>query len=274
MSAFKYTNKLQNARVLVVGGSSGMGFAVAEAAVEHGAIVTIASSTQAKLDKAVARLQEHARAVNVSPDTITSAVVDLSKADTIDEQAIKMLDVATKDGKLDHIVFSAGDSFTPKPLPEVSVQEYQQLMMVRAMAPMVIAKYVNKYMNVSTKSSITVTSGTVSWRPPRGWATIAAVGSMIEGLTRGLASDLRPVRVNCVTPGVIRTEMFDGMPAEHLPMIMDTMAKESILGTVGTPQEIAEAYLYCMKDSFATSIVIESSGGRLVGDSKPDMFGN
>lgn len=274
MAAFKYTNKLQNARVLVVGGSSGMGFAVAEAAVEYGAIVTIASSTQERLDSAVARLQEHARAVNVSPDTITSVKADLSNVDTIDDEAIKILEAATKGGKLDHIVFSAGDSFTQKPLEEVSVRDFQQLMMVRAMAPLVIAKYVSKYLHISNKSSITVTGGTATWRPPRGWATIAAVGATVEGLTRGLASDLRPVRVNCVIPGAIHTEMFDRMPAEHLPAILQGMAKDSILNTVGTPQEIAEAYLYSMKDTFATAITLDSSGGRLAGDSKPDMFGN
>lgn len=270
----KYINKLQGARILILGGSSGIGFCVAEAAVEHGAIVTIASSSQAKLDKAVARLQAHARDVGVSPDTISSIAVDLSKTETLEDNIVNLLKAATKDGKLDHIVHTAGDSLQVRPYAELTVQDFTASMNVRQIAAVFIGKYVGEYVNQSVKSSFTVTGGTVTARPMRGWGTLAAKGAMSEGLTRGLAVDLRPVRVNIVIPGAVHTELFDFFPKEGLESILQNMAKDGLTGTVGTPEEVAEAYIYSMKDSFATGAQIQSSGGRLVGDLRGDMLGN
>lgn len=270
----KYTNKLQGARVLVLGGSSGIGFCVAEAAVEHGAIVTIASSTQAKLDKAVARLQAHARDVGLSPDTISSIAVDLSKTETLEDNIVNLLKAATKDGKLDHIVHSAGDSLKIKPYSELTIKDFTTSMNVRQISAVFIGKHIVEYVNQSVKSSFTMTSGTVTARPIAGWATLAAKGALSEGLTRGLAVDLKPVRVNIVIPGAVHTELFDFIPKENLDATLQSMAKDSLTGTVGKPEEVAEAYIYSMKDSFATGAEIQSSGGRLIGDMRGDMFGN
>jgi NAD(P)-dependent dehydrogenase (short-subunit alcohol dehydrogenase family) len=82
---------------------------------------------------------------------------------------------------------------------------------------------------------------------------------------------LKPVRVNTVQPGAVHTELFGGIPEAHLPAVLEGFKRESITGTVGTPEEVAEGYIYFMKDSFATGGVVESNGGRLVGDSKGDF---
>src|ERR1700744_1071718 len=106
----KYSNKLEAKRVLVIGGTSGIGFCVAEACVEFGAIVTVASSRQEKVDKAVERL------CTSYPDArtrISGHTVDLASSDV--EEALKvLLEFTAKEGKLDHIVHTAGDSFTLK----------------------------------------------------------------------------------------------------------------------------------------------------------------
>ncbi|KAK2597443.1 hypothetical protein QQS21_005991 [Conoideocrella luteorostrata] len=268
---FKYTNKLQGSRVLVLGGSTGIGFSVAEAAVEHGAFVTVSSSTQAKLDKAVSRLRDHATAVGLSPDNITAKTCDLSDPDSLDESIVSLLEFASEKGKLDHVVFTAGGALNLPKLEEVTVEHLQKMNVVRTYGSIFVAKHLPKYINASVKSSFTLTAGSASWRPSAAFAILAGTSAGMEGLGRGFAVALRPVRVNTVMPGAVHTELFDSIPKDRLPAVLESFKKDSLLGTVGTSEELAESYIYLMKDTFATGAVVESNGGRLVGDSK-DQF--
>ncbi|UNI17949.1 hypothetical protein JDV02_004253 [Purpureocillium takamizusanense] len=267
----KYINKLQGHRVLVLGGSTGIGFCVAEAALEHGAHIIVSSSSQHKLDKAAARLREHARAAGVS-STIAAKTCDLGSADTIEDNIVQLLDFATQDGKLDHVVFTAGDAINIISLKDITVESFHKLGMVRQVGPILLAKHLPKYINTNVRSSLTLTGGTNTWRPGPNWAVIAAGGGASEGFARGCAVDLRPVRVNCIMVGAVRTELFDSIPEERMAIVLESMRKEGITGTVGRPEEVAEAYIYCMKDTFATGGIVESNGGRLVGDSKDSLL--
>lgn len=269
-SPFKY-NKLQGRRVLVLGGSTGIGFCVAEAAVEHGAFVTISSSNQTKLDQAVSRLQSHAKAVGVSPDNIKAKTCDLSNEDTLDQNVIDLLEFATKNGKLDHVAFTAGDALVLPKLNDVTPDQLRKSSTVRTYGSIFVAKHLPKYINQSVQSSFTLTGGSASWRPSAAFAIVSGFGAGIEGLGRGFAVALKPVRVNTVQPGAVHTELFNGIPEDRLPAVLESFKKESVTGTVGTPEEVAEAYVYLMKDSFATGGVVESNGGRLVGDSKDEF---
>ena len=88
----------------------------------------------------------------------------------------------------------------------------------------------------------------------------AAYGSAVEGLARGLAVDLAPVRVNAVSPGAVRTELFAGLEEEMVERLREaTLVKE-----VGTPEEAAEAYGYCMRCGFVTGSVVGCDGGRMI----------
>ena len=95
-------------------------------------------------------------------------------------------------------------------------------------------------------------------------ATYSATKHALIGLTRSLAAELGPtgIRVNCVAPGVIRTDMLDALPAEALPML----AQETPLCRLGTPEDIAHAvaFLADEKASFITGQVLTSDGGYLL----------
>jgi len=95
-------------------------------------------------------------------------------------------------------------------------------------------------------------------------ATYSATKHALIGLTRSLAAELGPtgIRVNCVAPGVIRTDMLDALPADALPML----AEETPLGRLGTPEDIAHAvaFLADEKASFITGQVLTSDGGFLL----------
>ncbi|KAK5996116.1 Short-chain dehydrogenase/reductase phqE [Cladobotryum mycophilum] len=271
-SALKYINKLQDQRVLILGGSSGIGFCVAEAALEHGATIILSSSNQTKLDVAVARLEEHAQATGLSADNgILAKTCDLSNQETIEGNIIQLLEFATRDGKLDHVVFTAGDSLRFKGLKDMTVADIHATNMVRQIGGIMLAKHLTPYMNNCVRSSLTLTGGINTWRPSPNWAVIASNGGATEALARGFAVDLRPIRVNCVEPGAIYTELWGDIPEERLPQVIESYKKATITGTIGKPEDVAEAYIYCMKDAFTTAGVIESNGGGRAGDSRDPL---
>ncbi|KAH7265514.1 uncharacterized protein BKA55DRAFT_559127 [Fusarium redolens] len=265
----KYIKNLDNQRVLIIGGSTGIGFAVAEAALEHGANVIISSSNQSKINTAIERLQDHIKHAKLPPRKISGKVCDLAKPDTIEANVKELLESASQDGKLDHVVFTAGD-FNPSPsLDSVTVSIISKIGMVRVMGALFVAKHLSSHINQTNRSSFTITGTTTDSRPAgAGWSVLKAAAGGIEPMTRALCIDLKPVRVNCVTPGFVHTALFDGFPQDVRDVIFPSMEKDSVVGRLGTPEELAEAYVYLMKCTFATGSIVVVDGGRIVGDDK------
>lgn len=263
-----FINKLQGKRVLIIGGSTGIGFAVAKAAIEYGAQVILSSSNQTKIDNAIQRLKDHVQDAGLAPPMIEGRTCDLAKLEVLEENVKDLFDSATQDGKLDHVVFTAGDFYQLPRIDTVAVEDIARISMVRVTGCIIVAKHLPAYINQTTESSFTVTASTTQWRPMKGWAVLNGAAGGIQPLTRGLAIDLKPVRVNCVTPGFVRTELFDGFPEEARDGMFAAMKADSVTETVGTPEDLAEAYLYLMKSSFATGSTVVVDGGRAIGDSR------
>ncbi|KAL8851651.1 MAG: hypothetical protein Q9221_003488 [Calogaya cf. arnoldii] len=260
-STSKYNNKLQDKRVLILGGTSGIGFCIAEAALENDAYVIVASSTQLKIDKTISRLQSS------YPDKaakISGHICDLAQLPTLETNIEGLFKAATDNNtkKIDHIVFTAGDANPAPKVSELTVETVQKWGNVRFFGPLVLAKYAPTYMTPGHRSSITLTSGTISHKPFKDRIVIAAWGSGIEGIMRGLAVDLAPIRVNIVSPGAVVTELFHGIPEEQRAVVMEGFRKETLTGELGTPEDVAETYLHAMKDSFMTGSVLVTDGGR------------
>jgi len=164
-SSNKYTSKLQSSRILVLGGTSGIGFCVAEAALEHGAHVTISGSKQPKLDTALSRLQ------SAYPDKhsrLNGLTCDLSQPQSLESNLDTLLKFAAASSKIDHIVFTAGDPLKIVPVSEATVQEIHRSGNVRFLGPLILAKLAPKYLAPGPKSSMTLTGGTMSHRPNKG----------------------------------------------------------------------------------------------------------
>ena len=109
--------------------------------------------------------------------------------------------------------------------------------------------------------SIVFTSGIAGQRPRAGWAFGASICSAMEGLTRALAVELAPIRVNIVSPGVVKTPLWAAMPEADREALYRQMAEKLLVGHVGEPEEIAEAYLYLMRQTYGTGQVIVVDGG-------------
>jgi NAD(P)-dependent dehydrogenase (short-subunit alcohol dehydrogenase family) len=252
-------NRLANKNILLIGGTSGIGFATAEAALANGANITISSSSKEKVARALERLRES----NPSRcSAIRTYVADLSTKEKLDTTIEALLEFTTEISPIDHIVFTAGNIPPLASLPEASFVDLEAFMTVRVYGAIAIGKHAPKYMAIGKESSITLTSGTQA-RKPSHWLPPVVAGA-VEGLMKGLAVTLSPVRVNVVSPGRIITELLDRIPKEMLKQQSEKAKDLSLTKDVGYPADTAEAYLYLMKDYFATGSVVTTNGGVLL----------
>lgn len=262
-----HPNRLNNARVLVFGGTSGVGFAVASLALSQGSQVIISGSKQPKIDDKVALLRSYYPSIPAS--NISGHAVDLSDTAAHAANLAALFEKITEGGakKLDHIVFTAGDAIQLPKIESVTTEEALSGFSIRFLAPVMIGKLIStgKYVTRAPSSSFTVTGGTNSKRPMKGWFVVAGWGASIEGLMRGLAVDLAPVRVNMVEPGAIDTELLQGFFAQiSKEQVQQMKETNGLLGTFGEPSEVAEAYAWLMKDYNVTGTVASSDNGRLL----------
>lgn len=262
-----HVNRLKDTHVFVFGGTSGIGYAVANMALSNGARVTVSGSTQPKVDTKVEKLRS--LYPDVPDENITGFACDLFDIDALDANLTTLLDKATGNGskKIDHIAYTAGDSIPNPSVADVTPQVLLKGFNVRLIAPSIVAKLLTtgKYMPLSVNSSITLTGGTNTHKPFPGWTFVAAVGASTEGLVRGLAVDLKPIRANIVIPGAIQSELLQGMLDRMDDEATTKFKREnSLTDSLGQPEEIAEAYGYLMKDKFANGSQVTSDGGRLL----------
>lgn len=255
--AQKYANKLAGARILVIGGTSGIGFCVAEACLEHGCTVILSSSQQSKIDSSISRLIQ---SYPSAKDRLSGHPCDLSSPSV--EHNIKSL--FSKTGTVDHIVFTAGDRLSTVPLKDATLETIQQAGMVRFNGALLVAKFGSEHLAPGPNSSITLTTGTVSEKPLAGWSVPASYAAGLQSMMRNLALDLRPTRVNLISPGIVVTELWDWMPKEQRSAFLEELKRGTTTGELGRPEDVAEAYLYCMRDRNVTGSMIGTNGGGLL----------
>jgi NAD(P)-dependent dehydrogenase (short-subunit alcohol dehydrogenase family) len=237
-------SSLSGQRVVVIGGSSGMGFSVAEGALAEGAQVVIGSSNPEKVKAAVERL-----GAGASGKTVDAASED-SIAAFFDGQA-----------PFDHLVLTAGDArnlAAAGSIAELDVAAASELPRIRFWGGLLAIKHANTLL--SANGSVTFTGGVLAHRPIKGIPLITAFAGATEHLVRGLAMDLAPRRINAVCPGLIRTEMIAGWPDETIQQWVGRQP----LARAGQPEEAAQAYLYLMRAGFTTGQVIIVDGGAML----------
>jgi NAD(P)-dependent dehydrogenase (short-subunit alcohol dehydrogenase family) len=231
---------------------TGIGYSVSEAVIESGSSVTISSSSPDRVKSAVSKLQ-----TSYPSAKVTGQVCDLSKPTV--EQDIEAL--FEKVGKVDHIVFTAGDKLAALSIQEITLEAIHKAGQIRFAAPLLVAKIGSKYLNQDSSSSIVLTTGSVAENPIPNWSVVAGYAAALHGLTRNLAIDLKPIRVNLVSPGGLQTELWKDMNEGAKAKMYEGWAKTNPTGHAGTPEEVAEAYLWLMKDSNVTGQVATSDSG-------------
>lgn len=226
-------------RMLVIGGSSGIGLAAARLAAEAGAQVTIASRDRSKLDAALPQLGQGAE----------SAVLD-----TADEAALEQFFGSS--ARWDHIVVSAAQ--TPSgpvrglPLPDAKA----------AMESKFWGAYrVARSARIREGGSLTLVSGFLSVRPSASSVLQGAINAALEALARGLALELAPMRVNAVSPGLIDTPLWGRMEADRRDAMFSRAAANLPARRMGEAEDIARAILFLATTPFATGSTVRVDGG-------------
>ena len=263
MSQAKYTNKLQGTRVLIIGGTSGLGYGVAEALLEHSAAhIIISSSNPTRVNDIISTLQKSYPNTTTKLDGIPCNLGDEA---TLEQNITSLFTNLPLNGqKLDHVVYTAGDSLATKKLSEVDFAFIKKAGMVRFFAPLLVAKHAASYLNVSAASSFTLTTGGVAEHPIPDWTVVGSYATGLMGMARSLALDLKPVRVNAISPGAVDTELWKGMTEEQKQTMFEGLKSSMTTGRIGQVVDVVESYLYVMKDRNVSGSVISTNGGHLV----------
>jgi NAD(P)-dependent dehydrogenase (short-subunit alcohol dehydrogenase family) len=233
---------LKDQRILVIGGSSGMGLASARRLAEAGAAVIIAGRTQSKLEAALAGL----------PGSVSAQALDFTDRASLDRAMAAV-------GRLDHLVLSGAGRPAWGKFLEVDVDALR-----RALESKLIG-YWNALQAVvpvlRRDGSATLLTGAASRATMPGTAGLAAVNGAINRLGRTLSKELAPLRVNVISPGLVDTPAYDGMPAEARRAMFQGAAASLPVGRTGVPDDVADAVLFMVANGFTTGAILDVDGG-------------
>jgi NAD(P)-dependent dehydrogenase (short-subunit alcohol dehydrogenase family) len=234
---------LNGQRVAIIGGSSGIGYAVAECALAEGAQVVIASSKAVNVEAAVTRLGQGASG---------------SRVDVSDEVSVVTFFEGL--GAFDHLVFTAGDwgpHLFSGPIAKMDFGAASDALKVRFWGALMVVKHAQG--RISPNGSITLTDGVLAHRPRKGAPLSTAFVGAIEHLARGLAVDLAPIRVNAVCPGLVLNESLN-----RSPELVRQQTERQLIPRGADPSEVAQAYLYLMRGGYTTGQVLIVDGGLML----------
>ncbi|XVV15615.1 SDR family oxidoreductase [Actinoplanes sp. CA-131856] len=226
-------------RVVIVGGTSGIGYATASAAVEQGAEVVVVSRDERRVRDAAERLGA------------TGLTADLTgpPAGLFDQI-----------GPFDHLVYTAGEQLALTPIASMEVARARDFFGLRYFGALAAVRAALPHLREG--GSITLTTGTAADRPLPGWAVASSICGAVEALTRALAVELAPLRVNAVKPGVTRSPMWGS--GEGVDRLYADTAAAVPLRRVGEVADVADAYLYLIGQSFTTGTILTVDGGALL----------
>jgi len=236
---------IENKRVIILGGSSGLGLATAKAAAAEDAHVIIVSGNQQHIDNALKEL----------PGDCAGFAVDLAH-----EEKIK--DFFATAGSFDHLVYTAGENLTLNNISETVIEKARSFFNLRYWGAFAAVKYGAPHINRG--GSISLTSGIASVRPGAGWSVASSICGAMEGFVRAMAVELAPVRVNSVMPGVIKTNLWNNMNESDRALLYKNVGDAALVKRVGEGEDIALAFIYLMKQQFGTGQNIIVDGGAVL----------
>lgn len=230
-------------RVVIIGASAGIGEAAAKAFAARGAAVTITGRSKERLDQAAQRIGHPVLAAEV--DATNRAELDAFFATT---------------GTVDHLVLSASSGAVGAgPIAALDEAALRQAFDGKVFAHV---KAIQAALPTLRKDgSVTLVTAASARAAFAGTAGLAGANGALEAMIGPLAVELAPLRVNAVSPGVIDTHWWGGLPEEQRRAYFDSVAVITPVRRVGRPDDVAEAIAYLAGASFVTGTVLECTGG-------------
>lgn len=241
---FDHTTTLAEQHIVVFGGSAGIGLAVARQAHAQGARLTLVSSNQQRLDRALQQLPG-----------ARGQVLDLREADAVGTLLAQL-------GTIDHLVYTAGDALQLHPLQTLDMDHARRAFELRYWSALQVVKLAQAHM--APRGSIVLSGGIAGLRPHPGWSVVASVCGAIDALVRALAVELAPRRVNAVAPGLVDSSLWDTLAPQAREALYAEAAARLPVGAVGRVEEVADAYLMLMRCGYVTGQSLVIDGGALL----------
>ena len=232
---------LEGKTVVLIGGATGIGFAVAERVIGAGGVVVLGGRTARTLRAAVGKLGKSASWRVVDTSDVSSVAKFFEGIEVVDALFTTAAGYVTGSMRAlsEHDAATAFES-----------KFWGQYRVVKA-ALVVLA----------ADASIVLMSGAASVRPPGAAPAYVAANAAVEGLGRGLAVELAPIRVNTVAPGTIDGNLWNGRAAEVRDAAFAQFSSSTTLRRVGTEDEVADAVLYLFTSTFTTGSTLYPDGG-------------
>ena len=233
------TSSLSGKTIIVIGGSSGIGAAVAQAALARGAHVIVAGR----------------RLAPGSDSGLRSEPVDVT-----DSASLTQLFETV--GRFDHLVYTSGPSVRAKPLIETDLDEARDNFDVKLWGALRAIQHALPFLH--EQGSITLTSGQLGRKLATGQFIKTGINAATEALGKQLAKELAPRRVNVINPGVIDTPAYAGLGQEQRLAMFAKAGQGLPVGRVGQAEEVASGYVLAMENGFMTGAVVDIDGGGLL----------
>lgn len=233
---------IEGKKVVVTGGSSGIGLASARALAGFGAEVVVASRSEEKL----------ANAIDEIGDGVEARVLDVTH-----EGDVKTF--FEEIGPFDHLVMAAGEQAVDAPVMDLDTSVARRIFEVKYWGQYHAIKHGAQL--IRDRGSVVMFSAWLARKPAVGFPTYAAIDGAVESLARVLSLELAPTRVNVVSPGVIDTSLYDNLPEEAKVSIFEGVAATLPVERVGTAEDVAKAVLYLLENEFSTGAVVDVDGG-------------
>lgn len=233
---------LAQQRILIIGGSSGMGLASAQRLADAGAEVFIAGRDTARLAAAV--------------DATGGRAVGIA-ADATDPSSLAAL--MDRIGRLDHLVLAAGGTAAWGPFAHTSGQALRRAFETKLLGYWQALQAALPILRQD--GSVLMLTGAASRVAMNGTAGLAAINGGITQMAQTLARELAPLRVNVISPGLVDTPAYDGMPAEAKAGMFAGAARSLPVGRVGASADIAAAVELLLANTFATGVLLDLDGG-------------
>lgn len=240
MSTPASSSTLSGAHVVVVGGSSGIGKAVARQAAAAGAQVRIGSRSTEKLSQAAKEVEG-----------VSTGVVDVR-----DEESLKSFFADIE--RIDHLVICPGDMAVGS-VYDVSLDDVRAALDTKIVGQLLTVRHAGK--KIAEGGSVTLLAGAAGYKAYPDMSATAAANAGIGGLGKSLAVELAPVRVNVIVAGMIDTPLWSFLPDEAREGLFQQTAQSTPAGRVGQPDDIAVSVLHLMENTFITGAVWHVDGG-------------
>ena len=233
---------LTDQKIVVIGGSSGMGLATAKYFASQGAHIVIASRSQDKLNAALNQIKGKA---------------DAKSLDFRDEEATRLFFQSL--GKLDHLILMGAGLPAWGKFQEIQTSALENAFKTKFYGYFFCAKYAIPYLRKD--GSILFTIGGAARSAIPGTAGVAAVNGAIMSMAFTLAKELAPIRVNILSPGLVDTPAYNWMSKEQKEAFFKEMGGDLPVGRVGKSEEIAQAAYYLTTNAYTTGAILDVDGG-------------